>query len=56
MIASVIPSMLDPGARHSFDANQPDRVYFGHQLAYDPKATADAFERTRKFLDVHMRQ
>jgi len=24
-------------------------------LAYDPKATADAVERTRKFLDEHLR-
>jgi len=46
--------MVYGGAKHSFDANQPDRVYFGHQLAYDPKATADALERTRKFLDDHM--
>ena len=46
--------MVYAGAKHSFDANQPDRVYFGHQLAYDPKATADALERTRKFLDDHM--
>jgi dienelactone hydrolase len=48
--------MVYTGARHSFDANQPDRVYFGHQLAYDPKATADALERTRKFLDAHMQR
>jgi dienelactone hydrolase len=46
--------MVYSGARHSFDSNRPDRVYFGHQLAYDPKATADALERTRKFLDEHM--
>lgn len=46
--------MVYSGARHSFDANRPDRVYFGHQLAYDPKATADAVERTRKFLEDHM--
>jgi dienelactone hydrolase len=44
-----------PGARHSFDANEPDRVYFGHQLVHDPKATADAVEKTRKFLDDHLR-
>lgn len=42
------------GARHSFDANKPERVYFGHHLAYDPKATADAVEHTRKFLDEHL--
>jgi dienelactone hydrolase len=44
-----------PGARHSFDSNRPDRMYYGHQLAYDPKATADVVERTRKFLDGHLR-
>ena len=43
-----------PGARHSFDAKRPERVYFGHRLAYDPKATADAIERTRKFLNDHL--
>ena len=42
------------GARHSFDANFPERLYFGHRLAYDPKAAADAIERTRKFLDEHL--
>ncbi len=44
-----------PGTRHSFDANRPDRVYFGHQLSYDAKAAADAFEQTHKFLDQHLR-
>ncbi|MBI3703167.1 MAG: dienelactone hydrolase family protein [Rhizobiales bacterium] len=44
-----------PGARHSFDSNRPAQVYYGHQLAYDPKTTADAVERIRKFLDEHMR-
>lgn len=44
-----------PGARHSFNSNRPDRVYYDHRLAYDPKATADAVERTRKFLDEHLR-
>ena len=43
-----------PGARHSFDAKRPDRVYFGHHLAYDAKATADALKRTRQFLDEHL--
>ena len=39
-----------PGATHRFDANRKSRVYFGHHLAYDPQAAADAIERTRKFL------
>jgi dienelactone hydrolase len=43
-----------PGARHSFDSQQPTRVYYGHELAYDPKATADAVERIRTFLDQHL--
>jgi dienelactone hydrolase len=45
-----------PGARHSFDANRPERVYFGHRLVYDPMAAADAVEKTRKFLDEHLRR
>jgi len=48
--------MIYPGARHAFDAKRPDRVYFGHRLAYDPTAATDAFERTRRFLDEHMRR
>ena len=44
-----------PGAKHSFESKRPDRVYFGHALGYDAKATADALERTRKFLDAHLR-
>jgi dienelactone hydrolase len=47
--------MIYPGARHAFDAKRPDRVYFGHRLAYDASAAADAFERTRKFLEDRMR-
>jgi dienelactone hydrolase len=43
-----------PGARHSFDSNWPERVYYGHELAYDPQATADAVARIRKFLDEHL--
>lgn len=43
------------GAHHSFDAKLPEREYFGHKLVYDPQATADAVERTRKFLDEHLR-
>ena len=43
-----------PCARHSFDAKWPERVYFGHHLAYDAKATADALVRTRQFFDEHL--
>jgi dienelactone hydrolase len=43
------------GAHHSFDAMPPEREYFGHKLVYDPKATADAVERTRKFLEDRLR-
>jgi dienelactone hydrolase len=45
-----------PGAHHSFDAQAPDRVYFGHNLRYDPKAIADALVRIRQFLDQHLRR
>jgi dienelactone hydrolase len=44
-----------PGVRHSFDSQRPERVYYGHELAYDPNAAADAVDRTRKFLDDHLR-
>jgi dienelactone hydrolase len=44
-----------PGALHSFDVQRPDRIYFGHRLAYDAKAAADSFDVTRKFLDSHLR-
>jgi dienelactone hydrolase len=44
-----------PGARHSFDSRRPERIYCGHRLVYDPKAAADAVDRTRKFLDEHLR-
>jgi dienelactone hydrolase len=42
-------------AHHSFNAMRPEREYFGHKLIYDPKATADAVERTRKFLEDRLR-
>jgi dienelactone hydrolase len=44
-----------PGAVHSFEANRPDRVYFGHHLAYDAKAAEDSFAVTKAFLDSHLR-
>jgi dienelactone hydrolase len=44
-----------PGAVHSFDVQRPERVYFGHRLAYDAKAAVDSFDLTRKFLDSHLR-
>lgn len=43
-----------PGALHSFDANRPERIYFGHKLGYDAKAAADAFDVTRQFLDSRL--
>ncbi len=39
-----------PGAKHSFDSAAPDRVYFGYRLGYDPAATADSIEETRRFI------
>lgn len=44
-----------PGAMHSFDVQRPERVYFGHRLAYDSKAAADSFDVTKQFLDSHLR-
>jgi dienelactone hydrolase len=44
-----------PGAKHSFESKRPERVYFGHALAYDAKAATDAIARTHKFLDAHLR-
>lgn len=44
-----------PGVYHSFDAMREQREYFGHRLVYDPKAAADAVDKTRKFLDEHLR-
>jgi hypothetical protein len=35
---------------------EPERVYFGHRLVYDRKAAAHAAERTRKFLEGHLRR
>ncbi|MGH6790516.1 MAG: dienelactone hydrolase family protein [Pseudolabrys sp.] len=43
-----------PGAFHTFDANRPDRIYFGHRLAYDANAATDPFDMTKKFLDSHL--
>jgi dienelactone hydrolase len=44
-----------PGAAHSFDVERPERIYFGHRLAYDAKAAEDSFEMTKQFLDSHLR-
>ena len=44
-----------PEAAHSFDVERPERVYFGHRLAYDAKAATDSFEITKHFLDSHLR-
>jgi dienelactone hydrolase len=39
-----------PGATHAFNLPGPPRQYFGHHLAYDPQATADAWRQVRNFL------
>ena len=44
-----------PDAPHSFDVKRPERVYFGHRLAYDRKAAEDSFAITKQFLDSHLR-
>jgi dienelactone hydrolase len=43
-----------PGATHAFDAPRPDRTYFGHHLAYDAAAAADAIDRTHRFLSARL--
>ena len=39
-----------PGATHSFDVPLPERTYFGHRLAHDAAAAADAADMTRRFF------
>ncbi len=43
-----------PGATHGFDSPRADRTYFGHHLAYDAAAAADAIDRTRRFLSSRL--
>jgi dienelactone hydrolase len=38
------------GGTHGFDSARPSREYFGHHLAYDPAAAADAIATTHRFL------
>lgn len=44
-----------PGAYHAFDVVGPSRDVLGHQLEYDPTATADAIERVKDFLAEQLR-
>jgi dienelactone hydrolase len=44
-----------PGVFHAFDGDRPERVYFGHHLAYDAKAATDSFAVSKAFLDSHLR-
>lgn len=39
-----------PDATHAFNYSDRSRLNFGHHLAYDPEATADAWEKVREFL------
>jgi len=39
----------------TFDANRPDRVYFGHQLAYDGEAAGDSCALAKQFLHDHLK-
>jgi len=43
-----------PGAGHAFDLEGIDLMWSGHHLKYDPQAAADATERTRDFLAMHL--
>lgn len=48
-----LPSLkVYPGATHGFDSRRPDRVYLGHRLVHDPKATAVVL--TRQFFDKYL--
>jgi len=42
------------GTTHSFNWNKPDRVKQGHELRYDPKATAEAEALTREFFRARL--
>src|SRR5260370_445782 len=42
------------GATHAFDAPRADRTYLGHHLSYDAAATADAIDRTQRFLSSRL--
>lgn len=44
-----------PGALHGFDIERRPARMFGHQVAPDPVATADAVERIRRFFDGLLR-
>lgn len=41
-----------PGATHAFNVPGRAREYLGHHLAYDPQATADAWQQVRSFLQT----
>jgi dienelactone hydrolase len=43
-----------PGGTHGFDSPRPERDYFGHHLAYDPAAAADAIGETHRFLAARL--
>lgn len=43
------------GAFHVFDMIGRDRTSYGHRFKYDPVATKLAKERTKKFLDDHLK-
>jgi dienelactone hydrolase len=44
-----------PGALHGFDVERKPTQMFGHQVAPDPAASADAIERVRRFIDATLR-
>lgn len=43
-----------PGAPHSFDNRDQPRIFQGHYLAYDHKATTLATSRTREFFNKYV--
>lgn len=45
-----------PGATHAFDWRGLDMFYFGQQIRFDPRASANAVIRVKAFLRVHLRK
>lgn len=48
---AAVKLIVYPGATHAFNFPGPSRQYIGHHLAYDPQATAEAWQEVRIFLD-----
>jgi dienelactone hydrolase len=47
---SPVKLVVYPGATHAFNFPGAARQYLGHQMAYDPQATADSWRQVHDFL------